>query len=158
MASHLNKRQLHGIAGTVTFKNPDGTAIAGYVCPNIQGLEFSHKGKVEKIPDQSGNTGAIIAFDDYIEVTFDFIPQGTSEANARTSALIPQLLATATITGFPIIKLGPFTDGLNTDGGSTQPWIYEGDGSGSGNAESHWTGKVTLRRYVSITNTAAVIA
>lgn len=156
MATHLNAKHLQGLTGgAIAFTEPSGSAITGYVSPNLQGCDWSHKGEVEKVLNQAGNTGSLIVTDEYIEMTFDYVPQGTSDANARKSAATPALLSKAAISGLPIIQIGSFADGLNTNGATTQPWIYEGDGGGSGKAKEKWDGKITLRRYVDITSAAA---
>lgn len=156
MATHLNAKLLQGLTGgTIAFTQPNGAAITGYVSPNLQSLRYSHKGEIKKVPTQGGNTGALVACDEFIELTFDFIPQGTSDANARESASVPELLSTGQVSGLPIIQIGSFADGLNTNGASTQPWIYEGDADGGGAAKEVWDGKITLRRYVSIASGAA---
>lgn len=152
MSLFLNKRNLQGLTGgTITLKQPDGSAYSGYVSPNLQGLEVAHKATSDKVANQSGNTGAIIITDEYLEVTFDFIPEGTSLANALASARIPQPGSTAVIAGLPVIPMGTFTDGLNASS-----WIYEADAGVNGKAKEHWDGKITLRRYVDITAPAAI--
>lgn len=157
MSLFINARNLQGLTGgTIAIKNPDGTALSGYVSPNIQSISAGHKASVDRVPNQSGNTGALIITDEYIELAFDFIPQGTSLTNAKASASVPQAGSSAAITGFPIIRLGPFADGFNTDGASTQPWIYEADGSLDGHAKEKWDGKLTLRRYTDITLATAI--
>jgi hypothetical protein len=164
----LNGVPIQGLnGGLIRFKNPDGatgTLIGGYVSPNLQGLDFSHKGEVTRIPDQSGATAVLYVCDEWIELTFDFIPQGSSSANAKISAQLPKILAKAEVCGLPVIPIGSFADGLNTHtanfagaGSSTQPWIYEGDGGGNGKAKEHWDGKITLRRYTGIDTGAAYV-
>lgn len=149
---------LGGLIRWVTPTNTTtGTALSGYVSPNLQGLNFSHKGEVAKIPDQAGRTATLIVTDEWIELTFDVIPQADTLANAKLSGTMPPLLSKAEICGLPIIPIGSFADGLNThtaafagDGTSTQPWVYEGDGGADGKAKEHWDGKITLRRYTQI--------
>jgi hypothetical protein len=68
---------------------------------------------------------------------------------------MPEPLSKAAITGLPIIQIGTFADGLNTNGANTQPWIYEGDGGIAGKAKEKWDGKITLRRYKDILAAAA---
>lgn len=167
----LNGVPLQGLTGgLIRFLTPTnssvGSSLAGYVSPNLQGLDFSHKGEVSKISDQGGATAVLYVCDEWIELTFDYIPQGTTSANAKLSAQIPPLLSKAEICGLPVIPIGSFADGLNThtaafagDAASTQPWIYEGDGGGTGKHKEHWDGKITLRRYTNIlkTSTFAVV-
>ena len=158
---HFQTRNIQGLSGgTMQLFDTDGTTQIGtsYVCPNLQALDVTHKAEYEEIPNQAGATGSLIITNEWIEITFDTIPQGTNDANARNSAAIPPAGATARITGLPIIRIGPFADGLNTNGASTQPWFYLGDGGLGGAAKEHWNGKITLRRYPAITTAAAVAA
>jgi hypothetical protein len=167
----LNGVPLQGLLGGILrWKSPTnssvGTAISAYVSPNLQGLDFSHKGEVSKIADQGGATAVLYVCDEWIELTFDYIPQGATSADAKNAATIPPLLSKAEICGLPVIPIGSFADGLNThtgtatsspfggDAASTQPWVYEGDGGGSGKNKEHWDGKITLRRYTGILKTS----
>jgi hypothetical protein len=153
----IGARNLQGLTGgTIVIKGTDGAPIAGYVSPNLQGFDLTHKATVDRVANQSGNTASLIITDEFIQITFDFIPQGTSLANALKSATIPPPGATAAITGLPIIPIGSFADGLNTDGTSTQPWIYETDAGVNGKAKEKWEGKITLTRYVGITSGTAI--
>ena len=165
MSTHVNLRSLQGLTGgTIAWTVPEsdgdpaaGAALAGYVSPNLQGFALSHKCEVEKIPNQSGNTASMIITDEYLEITWDYIPQGTNRANALAAAQLPPPGSKGEIEGLPIIKIGNFTDGLNTDGASTQPWIYEGDGGLDGKVKEHWDGKITLRRYRDIPSDAPLL-
>lgn len=151
MSTFLNGVLLQGLTGgAIAFTQPSGTAMTGYVSPNLQGFSLNHKGEIDRVPNQGGVTSTLIITDEWIELTFDYFPQGTTAANAKLSAWIPELGSKAAVSGLPIIKIGTFADGLNTNGGSTQPWIYEGDGGLDGKAKEKYDGKITLRRYVGI--------
>lgn len=134
------------------------TGLAGYISPNLQTLKVKHGAEIDRIKAQTGNTTSLISSDEYLECTFDFIAEGSTIANAKLSMGIPPALSGVTVTGLPIIAMGPFTDGLNTNGANTQPWIYEADGSGNGNADKKWDGTLTLRRYPFITSATAIVA
>lgn len=162
----LNGVPIQGMTGgMIRFKTPHdgqvGDALAGYVSPNLQGVSFNHKGDVGNIPNQGGAKATLYVTDEWIELTFDYIQMGSTTANALASAQLPPLLSKAEICGLPVFPIGSFADGLNTHtanfaapGTSTQPWIYEGDGDGSGKAKEHWDGKLTLRRYLNIPSSA----
>lgn len=154
---HVNAKLQQGlVGGTIAFTQPSGTSITGYVSPNLQGLAASHKATVDRIPNQGGRTGALIINDEYIELTFDYFPQGSTDAASRASATLPEPGSKAAVSGLPIIQIGTFVDGLNTNGSSTQPWIYEGEGGDvSGKAKEKWDGKISLRRYTDIPSGAA---
>jgi hypothetical protein len=149
---HLGARHLTGLVFAIAFVNPSGTSFAGYVQPNLTGMDLGHKGKVDRIINgATGNTGSLLISDEMIEVTFDYVPEGTSIANALASAWIPEIGAVGTITTAPVIKIGLFADAFNC-----AAWIYEGDATLSGKPEEKWNGKIPLRRYVSITVPAAI--
>lgn len=158
MPTQQGTAHLFGVPAVMTFFDPDNTAMATvYVTPNIQGIKINHSGEVQKIKSTGGEITGLIGSGDYITCSFDYIFEGTSIANAKASAQIPQLLSTCTVTGLPIIACGPFTDGFNTDVGNTQRWIYEGGGSGDYKNAAAGTGTVTLNRYIGIPATTLAI-
>jgi hypothetical protein len=141
--------------GAITFTNPDGTSMSGYVSPNLTSAQIKPSAKTEKVAGQDGYTSSLYGCDEMLEMTFDLIYEGDTIAHAISSAGLPQHLASAGITGFPVIPLGPFADGINTNGATTQPWFYESDAQV--NAKNpFWDGSVTLRRYRKITSAAAI--
>lgn len=139
------------VAGTITFKNPDGTSLSGYISPNLQTLRLTHSGDVDEIKDQNGEIVAIITRGERLECEFNFIPEGSSKANARASGQMPQLGSSATIANLPIIVTGSLSDSFNAAN-----WFYVGGGTLNGNSDSHWTATFTLRRYPGITTTTAI--
>lgn len=159
MATQIAKGHIQGFgSGAIAFTNPDSTTIAGYVSPNIQTLALKGSADNQRIKGQSsGSTTSIIGMDDIVECTFDFIAEGTTLAAAKVSAAAPQNLASAAITGLPVIAFGAFTDVLNTNGGNTQPWIFEMDAQVNGKLQA-WEGSITLRRYPLITSGTAIVA
>lgn len=138
------------------------TALTGYVSPNMQSLKANHKADVKTTKGQNGKTTTAYYSDEQIELTFDVIPEGTTPGSAiveaKKSAGLPAVGSAFTITGLPIIVIGAFTDGLNTNGTSTQPWIYEGGGTISGEADEKWTLSLPLKRYEGITSGTAISA
>ena len=132
------------------------SAVSGYISPNIKTLKLGHTSDVDRIKSQAGGITSLIGSGDYLECTFDFIPEGSSIANAKLSAGIPAVLSGVTITGLPILAIGPFSDALNTNGTNTQPWFYEGGGSVNGESEQKWTSTLPLRRYLEITSATAI--
>lgn len=152
MATLLGKGEIFGMSGGAL-----GIAsLSGYVSPNLKTLRLGHNNTADEIKGQDGEISALIFSGDYIECTFDFIPQGTTVANAKKAAGVPASGAGVTVTGLPIIAFGPFSDALNTDSGNTQPWIYFGGGSISGESEQKWTATLPLRRYIGITSATAI--
>lgn len=131
-------------------------SLSGYVSPNLKTLKLGHNNTADEIKGQDGEISALIFSGDSVECTFDFIPQGTSIANAKKAAGIPASGAAVTVTGLAIIAFGPFSDVLNTDAGNTQPWIYSGGGSISGESEQKWMASLPLKRYIGITSGTAI--
>lgn len=131
-------------------------SLSGYISPNMQSLRVSHKADKQAIKGLNGKTTGLIFEDDTVEIEVEFIPEGTTIANAKLAAGIPAAGAAVTITGLPIIAMGGFTDVLNTGGGNTQPWIYEGDGTINGKNDGAWTATLKLTRYLAITSGTAI--
>lgn len=132
-----------------------GSFLPGYISPNMQGLNVTHNAETDEIKNQAGVTSSIIGNNDSIEGSFDFIPEGTSRANAKISAGLPTVPAAIIISGAPVIQIGPFDDGLNSPGG-TPPWIYRGGGRINGSVTGAWTLTFTLRRYIGILTASLV--
>jgi hypothetical protein len=146
--NQYGKGHIHGLSGAAL-----GVAsLSGYVSPNLQSLRLSHKGKIDEIEGQIGEVTGFIATDDAVECDFDYIPEGSSIANAKLSAGIATNGAPHTITGLPIIAVGRFTDVFNTNGANTQPWFYMGDADVNGPHETKWTARIRLKRYINITS------
>ena len=152
MSTQLGTGHIHSLTGGAI-----GIAsLSGYVSPNMQSLRVSHKADKQAIKGLTGKTTGLIFEDDTIEVEIEFIPEGTTIANAKKAAGIPAAGAAVTMTGLPIIAAGGFTDALNTDAGNTQPWIYEGDGTINAKNDGAWTATLKLMRYLSITSGTAI--
>lgn len=149
--------------GKAQIRTLDGAALgiatlAGYISPNLQSLRLVHNAEIDKVKGQNGNTKSIASSDDFLECQFDFIPEGSSTANAKLSAGIPAALAAVVPSGLPVIKMGGWADALNvTSGGQdANPWIYEGGAQINGLADGKWTATMTLRRYVEISSTTVL--
>jgi len=152
MSTQLGTGHIHSLSGGAL----GCASLSGYVSPNLQSLRLSHAADVEEIKGQTGKTTGIIAEDDTLECSFEFIAEGTTIANAKLSAGIPAAGAAFTITGLAIIAMGGFTDALNTNGGNTQPWVYEGGGNLVAVANGKITGTIPLKRYLAITSGTAI--
>lgn len=139
------------VAGTIAFKNPDGTSLSGYVSPNLQSLRLNHEAAMEEIKDQTGEYSGLITKGEKLTCEFNFIPEGTTKANSRAAAQMPQAGSSATIASLPVIVQGSFADALN---GAT--WFYLGGGTNNGQSDSHWTATFTLHRYPGITTTTQI--
>ncbi len=138
----------------VAISSTQFAGVIAYLSPNLKTLRATHSGTIDRIKNQAGVTSSIIGNDDMLECAFDFIPEGATRALARSSAALPKIPSAVTISGAPVIPMGPFADALNTAG--LQPWIYEGNGTINGTDDLHWTGTFTLHRYQGITSTTII--
>ena len=153
MATQIGRGHIVGLAGgTITFS----PTLTGSVTYDERSLRLSHNGSISNIKDKSGDTVGLVATDEMLECAFTFIPYGASTTAAKLSAQAPDLLAGATISGFPPIPMGSFADALNTETDG-QPWIYEGgwEVNGTGDGEP-WTASFTMRRYLGITSATVI--
>lgn len=152
MSTQIGTGHIHSLTGGAL----GCAALAGYVSPNLTTLRLSHAAEVDNIKGQTGKTTGSISEDDTLECTFDFLPEGTTIANAKLSAGLPAANSGFTITGLPIIACGGFTDALNTNAGNTQPWIYQGGGTINGPADGKWTATLPMKRFLQITSATAI--
>lgn len=154
MANQIGQGHVYGLASIVL--NFGAFIVAsGYIMPNMQSLGITQNATVDRIKNNSGVTSSIIGSDENIECSFDFVPEGASQALAATSATLPVVPAAIRITGAPQITWGAFNDVINSDIG-TPPWIYEGGGRLSGFNDKHWMLTFILHRYLGITTTSLV--
>lgn len=155
MATQIGKGQIHGLDSGTPFAQAD---LAGYVSPKLETLRLSHGSEADRIKSASGNTEAVIYQDEFLECTFDVIPQGSTIANAELSAGLPQPGKGFTITGLQVINVGSWTDALNVTSGDpgANPWVYEGGGSINGFTDGKWSLSLPLRRYRSISSVTAI--
>ena len=143
-----------GVSANVAHGTVVG-AIAGTVLMNVQNLRTKQPADVSQVKDQNGEIVAKFSSGVYYEVDIDFIPEGTTLANAVSAAAFPALLAAVTLSGFPVIISG---DGTIVDLLNSALWVYEGGGQISGISDKSWTCSMTIRRYPGITNVAAIVA
>ena len=156
---------LFGLAMTTAkcFSVADGTTelFSAFVMPNVQSADLTHEGESERIKSSSGDYTGIILSGEKLSCSFDVVPEATWNTNTATtmtnagqSASLPPLGATFKLNGLPVIAAGSFTDAFNVAASGVPAgnrWIYEGGGSESGKATSHYTMKITLHRYPAIT-------
>lgn len=139
----------------------NNTLGTGWVNPITSGVSVSHQAATETVTNESGDVVAVIGHGEYLEATFEFIPSGNSVANARKAATLFPLGATVETSGFDVIRMGPFADGLNVNSGGVAPetsrWIYMGGASDKLSSDGKATMTVPLRRYPSIVGGAAIV-
>lgn len=145
MATQLGKGHIYSLAGGTL-----ACSLSGYVSPNLQTLRANHNADVIEIKGQDGNVNGVIANNDWVECTFDFIPQGSTIANSKLSAGTPAAGTGFTIANLPVITFAGIADVFNTD-----DWIYVG-GNFELPSDRNAVGSITLRRYPGITSTTAI--
>lgn len=129
------------------------TTISGYISPNMQSGRLTNNADVIDIRNSAGVLASIIANDEFLECSFDFVPEGSNYANALLSGTLPPIPTFVAITGMMVIPCGPWSDAFNvTSGGLLAcPWIYRGGGTVNGTAAGQVTLSMTLRRHQGFT-------
>lgn len=158
MGQQIGKGHVFGVPATLAMYEADGTtAISGYVAPTLNGASLTHSFDSDETRNQAGDVDSvIIGMGEKVECEFDFIPRGSTVANAKIAASLPPPGAKVLITGAPVIRVGSFTDVYNTNSGNTQPWIYMGGGSLTESAGGKMVGKIKLARYIGITSATPI--
>jgi len=163
MATQTGLTHLYGVPAVFVMNSASGSAVTGYVTPNIQSGGITHGLESSKIKSTTGEYVGIILHGEMLECTFDCIPEGSvldvnfaTTGSPSISARLPVVGGQVQITGLPIIPIGSFTDAFNTNATNVQRWVYEGGGSIKGDSGSHWTMTLPLKRYPSIA--AAAVA
>lgn len=142
----LGKGYIHSLTGAAAAI----TALSGYVSPNMQSLRAGHSADSKMIKSQAGKIAGGIYENDFLECTIEFIPEGSTIANAKLSAGLPAAGSGVTLSGLPVIVCGGIADALNG------LWIYEAGGSINGSADGEWTATLPLKRYPLITSATAI--
>lgn len=154
--THINKSHLFGVPATFAAYQPNahGTSVVGWVMPNLTAADITHHASEEMIRSKTGAITSAIVSGEYLECTFQMVPEADSVANAAKSAAIFSAGTTFVITGMPVIAGGPFPDAFNvaTSGSapSTNRWIYFSGGSSKHANTGIATQSITLRRFVEL--------
>ena len=147
MATQVGKAQIYSLSGT-TLAGTNLVAI-GFINPLFQSLRTSHvQNDHREIKNSAGEIAAkIFCTDDVVDCTFEYIPSGTSQDNAKLSAGILVQGLGVTISGLPLRVFGSFSDVYNS-----ALWIYEGGASDNLSNTGEMTITLPLRRYKNITS------
>lgn len=125
--------------------------VTGYVSPDIESYDITHEADTEEVRNSAGEVVGHIGYNNRLTLTVNFIPSGTSVANALLAASLPDVNGTCVITGAPVMELGGYLDALNAPGspasGPGGRWIYAGGGSIKTTQTGKATGTITLKRY-----------
>lgn len=156
MANTQGSKYIFGSPATITLYGADGNAIVvGYVSPDIESYDITHDCDTEEVRNSSGEVVGHIAYNNRLSLTVNFVPAGTSVANALLAASLPDGNGTATISGAPNIKVGGIVNAINTTEVGASRWIYAGGGSVKTTNTGKATATITLKKYVGITATGA---
>ena len=153
MATLIGKAQITTMSGATMYMLAAQTSTTS--APNFQSGSISHEGNVKETMNQSGQITTLFNSDEVLQQDFEFIPEagsGNTVANAKIAAGLPAPLSVVTLSGFPIIAIGGFSDALNSVGTPSNPWIYRGGGKINEVIDDKWTMSVTLYRYLNITS------
>ena len=151
-----------GTPPTFTIYDQSGSSLAaGYINPITSSASVTHSASTDTVTNESGDVVAVIGHGEYLEATFELVPVGaTTVADARKAATLPPLMSSIVTAGFDVIRMGPFTDGLNvagTGGVENSRWIYNGGGSVKISSDGHATVSLPLRRYPGIVGGTAIV-
>jgi hypothetical protein len=121
---------LHGIAGAITFTGTEGTPadlMGAGAKVNLSSINLTHNWTDEEIASQDGTIiEAVVASKEYKDIRFEFMPKGTTRANAETvvdtfAALVANEVvtfaaATATVLNTAFNWKGGLDIGFTRDG------------------------------------------
>ena len=141
MSLHVGKAQVFGLGGAL---------LSLSATLNLQGIDISPQGTVDRIPDQTGEIGAVIYSQKILELELTIIPQGASQTAAAIACGIPVDGTPVTTSGFPVMAIYGIADALNS-----ALFVTEG-GRINGSATSKWSMTLKIVRYPSITSTAPI--
>ena len=154
MANTQGRKYIFGSPATLNLYNAAGTEImAAVISPDLESYDISHEADTEEVRDSSGEVVGHIGYNNRITLTVNFIPSGTSTANALLSASLPNVNGTAIITGAPVIVMGGVVNAINAD--TSNRWIYAGGGSIKTTQSGKSTGTITLKKYTNIAASGA---
>ena len=160
MANTQGTKYVFGSPATLAlYDAANNLVVTGYVSPDIESYDITHEADTEEVRNSAGEVVGHIGYNNRITLTVNFIPSGTSVANALLAASLPDVNGTCTISGAPVIEIGGYVDALNAPGSpGTGPggrWIYAGGGSIKTTQTGKATGTITLKRYTNITASGA---
>jgi hypothetical protein len=154
MANTQGSKYVFGSPATLALYDAAGAlVVTGYVSPDIESYDITHEADTEEVRNSAGEVVGHIGYNNRLTLTVNFIPSGTSTANALLSASLPDVNGTCVITGAPVIEIGGYTDAINAATGNR--WIYAGGGSIKTTQTGKATATITLKRYTNVTASGA---
>ena len=158
MANQIGRGIITGFAGAAVLTWPDASTLSGTITRNTESLEVSTNANLREQENSSNEVTSLLGSRDYLECSWNFVPDGATISAAVISGAVPQSGTGMAVSGFPIIKMGPFSDGLNTNAGNTQPWIVQPGARIVGSKEGPWAVQFSARRYIGITSATPIVA
>ena len=154
MANTQGTKYVLGSPATLALYDAAGAlVVTGYVSPDLESYDITHEADTEEVRNSAGEVVGHIGYNNRLTLTVNFIPSGTSTANALLAASLPDVNGTCVITGAPVIEIGGYTDAINAATGNR--WIYAGGGSIKTTQTGKATGTITLKRYANLTASGA---
>lgn len=154
MANTQGTKYVFGSPATLALYDAAGAlVVTGYVSPDLESYDITHEADTEEVRNSAGEVVGHIGYNNRLTLTVNFIPSGTSVANALLAASLPDVNGTCVITGAPVIEIGGYTDAINAATGNR--WIYAGGGSIKTTQTGKATGTITLKRYANLTASGA---
>lgn len=166
MANTQGNKYVFGSPATLElYDSSNALVVTGYVSPDIESYDITHEADTEEVRNSAGEVVGHIGYNNRLTLTVNFIPTGSSVANAKLAASLPDVNGTCIITNAPIIEVGSYLDAINAPGspgaGPGGRWIYAGGGSIKTTQSGKATGTITLKRYsgmgVTITGAATTL-
>jgi hypothetical protein len=157
MANSQGRIYRFGSPATIQlYDSNNNLVVAGYVSPDMESYDLAHEADTEEVRNSSGEVVGHISYNNRVTLTVNFIPAGSSSANALLAMSLPDANGTCILTGAPNIQFGGFADAINAATGNR--WIYAGGGSLKFTQSGKVTGTITLKRFTNITATGAALS
>ena len=164
-ATALGTAVTFGVGGTMVLYAADGTTAVNtgpLAVGAIQSGEITHNEDSIVSKDSVGVAIAhTVVGNDNLELSITAILSAATKNNAALSASLPLGNGRCTITGCPVIKMGPWADAINTNTASapnTYLWIYAGGGKVSLQNDGTASFSATFKRFRSIDSSSSAAA
>jgi hypothetical protein len=135
------------------YDSNNNLVVTGYVSPDMESYDLTHEADTEEVRNSSGEVVGHITYNNRLTLTVNFIPAGTTSAEALKAMSLPDANGTCILTGAPAVQCGGYADALNAATGNR--WIYSGGGSLKFTQTGKVTGTITLKRYTNLSASGA---
>ena len=99
--------------------------LVGAATITIEDSDLEHKFDLQELEGQDGNIETLIAFNEQLEVTINFAPNGATRAATKNSAanMFPDMITKVVLSGYDVAK---FNGNYNYIGGATAKMTKKG--------------------------------